>query len=191
MITTTLNSGAPSSLPVSTVLDELGKLLPRYVVLPKHAAETLALWIVHTYCFQFRDVSTYLGIESPVKRCGKTTLLGVLGKLVNRPVVASNISPSAFFRVIEEMKPTLLIDEADTFLDGNDELRGILNAGYHEPNAYVLRVRPDVAHHTLDTSHLILQSRPQECWKHITDFLASHADVDQPALARATIIPSA
>jgi hypothetical protein len=67
-------------------------------------------------------------------------LLGVLSKLVNRPVVASNISPSAFFRVIEEMQPTLLIDEADTFLQANDELRGILNAGYHKPSAYVIRV---------------------------------------------------
>src|SRR6476646_3023676 len=111
----------PSSIhnsPSSSLLDALASLLPRFVILPKHAAETLALWIVHTYCFQFRDVSTYIGVESPEKRCGKTTLLGVLGKLVNRPVVASNISPSAFFRVIEEMQPTLLIDEADTFLQG-------------------------------------------------------------------------
>ena len=39
------------------------------------AAETLALWIVHTYAFMLRDVSTYIGVESPVHRCGKTTLL--------------------------------------------------------------------------------------------------------------------
>src|SRR6476620_7983113 len=109
----------------ANLLDSLAQLLPRFVVLPKHAAETLALWIVHTYCFQFRDVSTYIGVESPEKRCGKTTLLGILSKLVHQPIIASNISPSAFFRVIEEMRPTLLIDEADTFLQGNDELRGI------------------------------------------------------------------
>jgi hypothetical protein len=54
--------------------------------------------------------------------------------------MASNISGPAFFRVIEEEQPTLLIDEADTFLHGNDELRGILNAGYYRPNAYVIRV---------------------------------------------------
>jgi hypothetical protein len=55
-------------------------------------------------------------------------------------VVASNISSSAFFRVIEEVRPTLLIDEADTFLQGNDELRGILNAGYKKKTAFVVRV---------------------------------------------------
>jgi len=124
----------------SLLLDELESLLTRFVILPEFAAETLALWILHTYAFELRDVSTYLGIESPEKRCGKTTLLSVLNRLVNRPVAAANISPSAFFRVIEEMRPTLLIDEADTFLRGNDELRGILNAGYTRDTAYVVRV---------------------------------------------------
>ena len=46
-------------------MDELAGVLEKYVVLPTHAAESLALWIVHTYAFQLRDVSTYIGIESP------------------------------------------------------------------------------------------------------------------------------
>lgn len=33
-------------------------------------------------------------------------------------MVAANISSSAFFRVIQETQPTLIIDEADTFLQG-------------------------------------------------------------------------
>src|SRR4029077_15747650 len=103
--------------------------------------------------FQLRDITTYIGIESPEKRCGKTTLLSVLAELVNRPIVAANISSSAFFRVIEEMRPTLLIDECDTFIQGNDELRGILNAGYKYKTAFVVRVanEPRV---TSDTGHV-------------------------------------
>jgi hypothetical protein len=115
----------------------------RFIVLPKWAPETLALWILHTYAFELRDVSTYIGIESPEKRCGKTTLLTLLGRVVNRPVAAANISSSAFFRVIQETRPPLLIDEADTFLQGNDELRGILNAGYNRETAFVMRVAND------------------------------------------------
>jgi hypothetical protein len=125
------------------LLDELEGILKRYVILPAWAAETLALWALHTYAFEFRDVTTYIGVESPEKRCGKTTLLGVLSELVNRPVVAANISSPAFFRVIEETRPTLLIDEADTFLQGSDELRGILNAGYSKKTAFVWRVTND------------------------------------------------
>src|ERR1043166_2075552 len=124
------------------LLDSLAAGLRRHVVLPMWAAEALALWIVHTFAFQLRDVSAYIGVESPEKRCGKTTLLTLISQLVHRPVVASNISPPAFFRVIEELRPTLLIDEADTFLRGNDELRGILNAGNRRDTAFVVRVAP-------------------------------------------------
>ena len=129
----------PEPVDGNLLLDELRDLLERFVILPDCAAETLALWIIHTYTFQLREVSTYLGIESPEKRCGKTTLLTILGELAHRALLASNISPPAFFRVIEELRPTLLIDEADTFLQGNDPLRGILNAGYKKKTAIVWR----------------------------------------------------
>jgi hypothetical protein len=36
------------------------------------------------------------------------------------------------------------IDEADTFLQGKEELRGILNAGYSQDSAYVVRVDPTI-----------------------------------------------
>ena len=130
----------PEPVDGATLLDELRQSLRHYVVLPPMASETLALWVVHTYAFELRNVSTYIGLGSPQKRCGKTTLLSVLSELVSRPVVASNISPPALFRAIEEARPTLLIDEADTFLQANDEMRGILNSGYTRKTAYVVRV---------------------------------------------------
>src|SRR5580700_10146043 len=130
----------PDPVDATALLDEIAALLRRFVVLPSWGADTVALWALHTYAFPHRDVSVYLGIESPEKRCGKTTLLSVLAELVHRPVVAANISSPAFFRVIAESRPTLLIDEADTFLQGNDELRGILKSGDHRKTAYVVRV---------------------------------------------------
>jgi hypothetical protein len=130
----------PEPVDGAALLSEVRRVFGRFVVLPKWADDALALWTLHTYAFQWRDVSTYVGLESPEKRCGKTTLLTVLSELVNRPIVAANISSPALFRVIEEVRPTLLIDEADTFLQGNDELRGILNCGYTRKTAYVVRV---------------------------------------------------
>src|SRR6266404_1546618 len=63
------------------LLDTLAQRVKRFVVLPKWAAEALALFTLHTYAFKLRDVSTYIGIESPEKQCGKTTLLTVLYEL--------------------------------------------------------------------------------------------------------------
>ena len=130
----------PEVVDGAELLDGLASFIRRYVVLGEPAFETLALWVLHTYAFQLRDVAVYVGLESPQKRCGKTTLLTVLSEVVNRPIVAANISSPAFFRVIEEMRPTLMIDEADTALHRNDELRGILNSGYKRKTAYVVRV---------------------------------------------------
>src|SRR6266853_5459457 len=122
------------------LLHELRQLVEEFVVLPGWAAEVLALWIVHTYAYELRQVATYIGIESPKERCGKTTLMTLLSELVDRPEPAANISSPAFYRALEELRPTLLIDEADTLLPGNPELRGILNSGYTRKLAYVLRL---------------------------------------------------
>ena len=58
--------------------------------------------------------------------------------LVLRPLPAANISPSAVFRVIEACRPTTLVDEADSFIKDNEELRGVLNSG-HRRGGSVLR----------------------------------------------------
>ena len=95
----------------------------RIVVLPRWTAQTIPLWVVHTYGFELRRVATYLGIESPERECGKTTLMTLLSRLVNRPEVASNISTPAFYRAIEELRPTLLVDEANMEgCDGGNKL---------------------------------------------------------------------
>jgi putative DNA primase/helicase len=69
-------------------------------------------------------------------------LLDILNCLAARALQAANISAAAVFRVVEITQPTLLIDEADTFLRENDELRGVFNAG-HRKGGSVLRTVGD------------------------------------------------
>jgi putative DNA primase/helicase len=120
------------------LLDEVVRTICRYVVLPDGIAETVALWAFHTHCFDCFGHSPRLGVMSPEKGCGKTTLLDVVSHLVARPLPTSSATVAAIFRVVEMSKPTLLIDEADTFLRDNEELRGLLNAG-HRKGGGVLR----------------------------------------------------
>jgi putative DNA primase/helicase len=47
------------------------------------------------------------------------------------------------FRTIEKHLPTLLIDEADTFLGENEELRGLINSGHTRETAFVVRTVGD------------------------------------------------
>src|SRR5438093_12342644 len=132
----------PEPVDGKVLLDELAGQASRIVVFAEvGCGYGGAVGAAHLqYAFHLREVSTYLGIESPIKRCGKTILLSILRKLAHRVIASSNIISPAFYRVIEEKQPTLLIDEGDTLLPGNDELRGILNSGYTRDTAHVVRV---------------------------------------------------
>ncbi|MEA1048582.1 DUF3631 domain-containing protein [Lamprobacter modestohalophilus] len=126
------------------LLEAIKATLTRHMVLPDGAAVALPLWILGSYAFDAFRIWPKLTITSPEKRCGKSTLLsGLLAPMVHRGLVASSISPAAVFRVIEAWKPTLLIDEADTFLHGNDELRGVINSGHTKSGAFVVRTVGD------------------------------------------------
>ena len=94
------------------LLDTISEKISKYVILPDGAREPIATWCVLTYCYDAFRILPILGIVSPTKRCGKTTLLETLQGLVNKSLIASNISPAAVFRTIHKHNPTLLIDEA-------------------------------------------------------------------------------
>jgi hypothetical protein len=115
--------------------------IKRYAVLQTDAQATaVALWSIHAHTMDTAEVAPRLMINSPVPECGKTVLLGVVGRLVPRPEISSNISPAALFRTIELIRPTVLVDEADTFVGENDELRGLLNSGHTRTSAYTRRM---------------------------------------------------
>jgi putative DNA primase/helicase len=128
----------PEPVNGAELLDGIAGAIRRHVVLADTACAAAALWIVHTYLLDVFSISPRLGVVSPTKRCGKTTLLDVLGCLVLRSLPAANVTAAAVFRVIEMYHPTLLVDEADTFLRDNDELRGVINSG-HRKGGKVLR----------------------------------------------------
>lgn len=133
----------PQQVDGAGLLDEIAGIFRRYVSLPQNAEIALALWTVFSYCFEEGDVAPILLINSPVKRCGKTTTLSVLNRLCSKPLPASNITAAALFRTVEAYKPTLLIDEADSFLREKEELRGVINSGHTRATASVLRVVGD------------------------------------------------
>lgn len=130
----------PRPVAGAELLDGLAAAIRRHVVLPKHVADVAAAWVVHTWVAERFQHTPRLGITSPTKRCGKSTLMQVLALVSRRVLKADNISASGVFRTVEALSPlTLLIDEADTFLPENEELRGVLNSGF-ERGGEVIRV---------------------------------------------------
>ena len=130
----------PEPVHIADLLTDIEAVIKKHVILNDHAAAALAVWVLHTWTFELRDIVAYVAIESPEKRCGKTTLLSVLAAMACKPLIASNITVGALFRAIDTCRPTLFIDEADTFLAGNSIMRGIINSGNTRRTAYVLRL---------------------------------------------------
>ncbi len=129
-----------SPVDVAAVILELTEAFGRYSVLPVHADVTLALWCIYTWVFDASYISPLLVIRSPEKGCGKSTVIEILKRLVFRPLVFSGMTAPVLFRVIDKHRPTVLIDEGDTFLNNeNLELHGVINSGYSKTAPYLWR----------------------------------------------------
>jgi putative DNA primase/helicase len=121
------------------LLNDLRVVFRKYIYAPSSVADAAALWVLHAWTIDAGDISPFFVLVSPTKRCGKTSMLILLMYLTPRSELASNISSSALFRYVEHIKPTLLIDEADSFVSASDELRGILNSGHTRVAANIIR----------------------------------------------------
>lgn len=133
----------PQPVDGAVLFSELVSTIKRYVSLPRHAADAVVFWSAWSFLIDRFDIAPRLALLSPEKRCGKTTLLEILSHVSPRPLLVSGITPSAIFRTIESARPTLLIDEADTFTKENEELRGVLNSGHTRASATIIRTCGD------------------------------------------------
>jgi len=118
------------------VLDDLAELLARYVAFPSDAARhAVALWVAHCHALDAFESTPRLALLSPEKGSGKTRTLEVLALVVPKPMHAVNMSAAALYRVVADRQPTLLLDEADTYLGNtvakqHEDIRGLINAGH-------------------------------------------------------------
>jgi putative DNA primase/helicase len=72
--------------------------------------------------------------------CGKTTALRLCIALVPNPLPCSNITAAVIYRLLaKDPNCTLVLDEADTYMDEQSQLKGILNSGHQRTTAQVAR----------------------------------------------------
>ena len=121
------------------VIEEVRSTILRFVWVRRSHALVAALWIVLTYLHDAVDILPLFLISSPEEDCGKSTLLKTILFLSNRPIPAANVSAAAIYRTIKDDCPTFVLDEAETYLATNEELRGVIDSGHEREFAYVIR----------------------------------------------------
>lgn len=133
------------------LLEAVEAVLRQYVILNPHQYAAVAAWVMHTYCWQLSDCTPYLIVTSAEKRSGKTRLIEILCELVHHPYLLQSPTEAVLFRVIDQRKPTLFIDETDAiFRDTNggpserqEALRGVINGGFRS-SGHVSRLSPSL-----------------------------------------------
>ena len=120
----------PSPVDLGALLNEMSEAILRHIVCEKETAYASTLWIAMTYLIHLFDVIALLIVTAPEMRCGKSEFRRLIGKMVLRPLEADNMSAAVLFRSFDLWHPTLLVDEYDSFVKNNEELRGVFNAGH-------------------------------------------------------------
>ena len=117
---------------LATVLHELSTKVSRYVVMQPHQLTAAVLWVAHTWTYD-RKVPTHsplLAATSAEKDSGKTTLMCVLGRACPRFSLNIEMTGPSLYRFVDQIKPTLVIDEADDLFKRKVDLKHIINAGW-------------------------------------------------------------
>lgn len=111
-------------------LDLVRRIVAEYVSLTEPEYIAVTLWIAHTHVYASFNQTPRLFLTSPVRGCGKTTLLSLIEKLVPNAERIDGISDAGLFHILEE-GPTLLLDEVDNAdLPNSSIKRRVLNAGH-------------------------------------------------------------
>ncbi len=142
----------PEPVNPEALLTDVMHTIERFIVCQHETIVAATLWAAMTWFIDVIQIAPLAVITAPEKRCGKSQLLFLFSQIVKRPLAVSNISPSALFRSIDAWQPTLLIDEVDTFMRENNELRGLINAGHTRNAAFIYRTTGE--DHTLTAFNL-------------------------------------
>lgn len=112
------------------IYQALYELIDCHIVIDEPLKVAFVLWVLFTYLVDDCDIAPIAWITAPEKSCGKSTLLGLFERVVNRPYTMTDPSQAVLYRIMDKYKPCLLIDEIDTGLKDKQAIAAILNAGY-------------------------------------------------------------
>lgn len=122
-----------------TALDAVGEVLDTYVAFPSpEARDAVVLWIAHAHVYDSFESTPRLSVVSTEPGSGKSRVLELIEHMTPKPLYALNITPGVLWHEIENVSPTVLLDEVDTIFgkegsgSAHTTLRSILNGGYRK-----------------------------------------------------------
>lgn len=125
-------------LPIDQALHQIDAFIKKHLVCSMHHRTVLALWVVHTYCYDRFPVTPYLEISSPESQSGKSLCLCLLKELCHKPWMPGGVTAACLTTRLANTQSTLLLDDWHTVLrsSGNQPLLALLKAGARSDSYY-------------------------------------------------------
>ena len=120
-------AGKEAEFKVPNTFDLVYHMFERHIVTKPHYLVAIALWAMHTHVYRQFNITPRLALLSPIKNCGKSTVIDILERLAwnNKKIVDATVA--SLFHL--EGKFTLLLDEGDN-LEITRSMRTFLNDSY-------------------------------------------------------------
>jgi putative DNA primase/helicase len=128
----------PEPVDTRALLKELTAQIEKYVVIhQKEAVVAVALWIIFAWCHDVATYSPMLVIQAPDIDSAKTNLSKVIALLTPRSYVIAEPTGAALYRFVDNLHPTLILDDADRLLPRRPDLAHIINVGWTRDTAII------------------------------------------------------
>src|SRR5262249_57894432 len=115
----------PEPVDTAELLSAIETKFCRYVVAPPAIITASTLYAPFTYVVEVATHAPKLVFTFPERDAGKSIAQDVLYWMVVRPYAAVEATGAAIYRIIDRLRPTLLLDEGDTLFARSDVLAHI------------------------------------------------------------------
>jgi putative DNA primase/helicase len=120
----------PDPVNAAELLAEIEAKFRRYVVTTVPIVTASVLWSVFTYLVEIAVYAPKLVFTFPERDAGKSAALEALRWIVQRGYPAVEVTGAVLFRILDRLRPTPVLDEADSLFERRTVLAFIANASW-------------------------------------------------------------
>jgi putative DNA primase/helicase len=132
----------PDPVNTAELLAEIETKFRRYVVASDAIVTVSVLYGPFTYIVEIATHAPKLIYTFPDKDAGKSTALHVQRRIVQRAYPAVEVTGAVLYRIIDRLKPTLCLDEADSLFKRRTVLAHIINESWSNSGTKIPRTGP-------------------------------------------------
>ena len=121
----------PDPINPAALLQAIDDKIRKHFILQPYKRTAVTLWVAMSWVHnEIATFSPILLVTSAEADSGKTTLLGIIARLVPKPSLNVDLTGASVFRFVDAHKPTLIIDEADDLFARKADLKHVINSSW-------------------------------------------------------------